>query len=352
MRNHPRILRVEAGALSLLDMEDESVTPLRDVAASTAPWERRIERLMRLNIAAAIYAKQAEEQCDIVWAASESVGIPLSFVRLHKPLVVIPHHMSSPVVAKFARATGAVNKWAGIGFISDEGREFLINYFGVNPNRLFQCESAKYLGLYDPAAAGCDGPIMSTGVVKRDYGALLAALAGLPECSAELFISSRYGDKLKKALDAPIPERVKTIGWVSEEELIRRYHRARFVAVPLEDTTHPSAGMTGVLEASALGKAVIATATGGMRTFVKDGETGILVPPYDVEAWKRAIHRLWTQPELADQMGQAGRRYMQSRFDKQAVDANINVFLDDLYKGRLSTAATGAQGAGANVTAS
>ncbi len=335
MRSHPRILRVEGGAMSLLDMEIGSSTLLYDAAADTGHWSQRLDHLLRFRVALAARAKRAEDQCDIVWAASEAVGIPLSFMRLRKPLVVTAHHMSSPPVAKLARVTGAVEKWAGIGFVSDEGQEFFINYFGVNPKRLFQCESAKYLSRYDPQAAGCDGPILSAGVAKRDYGTLITALAELPECSAELFMSSKYGDTLKSEIHVPAPQQVMIKEWVPEEELIRRIHRTHFVAVPLVDTTHTGAGITAVLEASALGKAVIATATGGMRTFVKDGETGILVPPYDIEAWRTAIHRLWSQPELAHQMGQAGRRYMQSRFDKQAVDVQIAAFLDDLYLGQL-----------------
>lgn len=334
MRSNPRILLVQGETLSMLDLENGSVTPLPGGTAATPRWWRRIEQLIRFRIPVAIHAKQAEDECDIVWAGSEAIGIPLSFLRLRKPLVVTAHHMSSPAVAKFARVTGAVDKWAGIGFVSDESRDFFINYFGVNPHRLFLCESAKYLDLYDPHAAGCDGPIVSTGVARRDYGTFIAALAGLPQCSAELFISSKYGDKLKGEVGVPIPERVKIMGWVSEEELIQHYHRAHFVVVPLEDTTHTGAGITSVLEASALGKAVIATDTGGMRTYVKDGETGILVPPYDVEAWKRAVSKLWAQPELAYQMGQAGRRYMQNRFDMQAVDAQIIAFLEELYKGQ------------------
>ena len=201
MRSHPRILRVEGGTLSLLDTETGLSTPLRDVAAGTARWWRRVEQLIRFRIVVAIHAKQAEDQCDIIWAGSEAIGIPLSFLRLHKPLVVTAHHMSSPAVAKFSRATGVVDKWAGIGFVSDESRQFFVNYFGVSPNRLFLCESAKYLGLYDLHASSCDGPIMSTGVAKRDYSTLVAALANLPECSAELFISSKFGDKLKKAVE-------------------------------------------------------------------------------------------------------------------------------------------------------
>ncbi len=331
VRTHPRVLRAEAGTLFVLDTEDKSVTPLLDLAASTPRWWRKIEELLRLDLALAVHARRAQDRCDIVWAGSEKIGIPLSFLRLRKPLVVIAHHMSSPAKARFARTTGVVDRWDGIGFISDESRQFLINYFGVDPSRLFQYETAKYLDKYDPQEAACDGPIMSVGVAKRDYVTLIRALADLPECDAELYISSKFGDTLQKQANMALPNTVKIVGWVSEEEMLRRYHHARFVAVPLEKTTHSGAGINAVLEASALGKAVVATNTGGMHTFVQDGETGILVPPGDADAWAAAIRILWTQPELADRMGRAGRRYIQARFSPALVGPKIDALLDRLY---------------------
>jgi glycosyltransferase involved in cell wall biosynthesis len=148
-----------------------------------------------------------------------------------------------------------------------------------------------------------------------------------------LYISSRHGDKLAHKMHAALPANVRVMGWVPDDELIRSYQRSRFVVVPLEDTTHSGAGINGVLEASALGKAVIGTDTGGMRTFIKDGETGILVPPYDVEALRKAICTLWTQPELCYQMGQAGRQYVARRFSPEDVKADIMAHIAALYTG-------------------
>ncbi len=331
VRTHPRVLRAEAGTLYLIDTEDKSVTPLLDLSTCTPCWWRKIEKFLRLDVSLAVHASRAQDQCDIVWAGSEKVGIPLSFLRLRKPLVVIAHHMSSPKKARFARLTRVVDRWDGIGFISDESREFFVDYFGVSLSRLFQYETSKYLDRFDPREAACDGPIMSVGVAKRDYVTLITALSILPECNAELYISSKFGDRLQKRAHVPMPNSIKIARWVSDEELLRRYHHARFVAVPLEDTTHSGAGINAVLEASALGKAVIATNTGGMRTFVKDGETGILVPPGDAGAWVDAIRLLWTQPQLANRMGEAGRRYIQARFSPAKVGSRIDSLLDRLY---------------------
>jgi glycosyltransferase involved in cell wall biosynthesis len=331
MRRHPKILRVESGSLSLLDSEDGSVTHLVDVQTRIPRFWRKIEERLRLDIFLGLQAKLAEDQCDIVWAGSEKVGIPLSFMGLQKPLVVIAHHMSSPLKAKFARVVGVVNKWDGVGFVSDESKEFFINYFGVHPDRLFQYESSKYLDKVSQTDLSYDGPIVGVGVAARDYGTLIAALTDLPGYETELFISSKFGDQLKDHIGGTLPQWISLRQWVSEDTLLNRYQRTRFVVVPLHKTTHSGAGINAILEASSFGKAVIATKTGGIPTFVRDGETGILVPPNDIKGWRIAMQRLWVDPNLAQKMGEAGRRYVESRFNPQEVNATISAFLDNLY---------------------
>jgi glycosyltransferase involved in cell wall biosynthesis len=329
-RIRPRVLKVESGALTLVDRQDGTSTRLP--LAHTAHVWQRLEAALRLEIYLAWQATQVEQEYDIVWAGSEKIAIPLSFMGLRQPLVVVAHHMSSPLKAWLARLTGIVRRWAGIGFVSDESRDFLRSYFGVRSDRLFACGSAWYLehAAALPAVAA-DGPIVSTGTAKRDYNTLIAALANLPGYETELYLSSRHGDQLRTSVEEAIPAWVRVMGWTSLESLLERYRRARFVAVPLHETTHSGAGFSTVMEAGAFSKPVIATRTGGMSTFVRDGETGILVPPYDMQAWQRALHTLWTQPALAQKMGAAARDHIAARFDPSTVRRGIGTFLDRLY---------------------
>jgi glycosyltransferase involved in cell wall biosynthesis len=62
------------------------------------------------------------------------------------------------------------------------------------------------------------------------------------------------------------------------------------------------------LEAAAAGKAIVATATGGLCDIVVDGETGLLVPPEDRVALAAALQRLAGDPELRDRLGAAAHR--------------------------------------------
>ncbi len=82
-----------------------------------------------------------------------------------------------------------------------------------------------------------------------------------------------------------------------------------------------------LLEAMAAGRPVVATKVGGVPEVVKDGITGILVPPSDPEEMSSAIMKILTNPEMADAMGEEGRKWAE-RFDIQ----NAVEKLESLYR--------------------
>lgn len=69
-----------------------------------------------------------------------------------------------------------------------------------------------------------------------------------------------------------------------------------------------------VLEAMAAGRAVVATAVGGIPELVLPGETGLLVPPSDPEALARAILALLRDRDLAEKLGSLGRERVEEEF--------------------------------------
>ena len=69
-----------------------------------------------------------------------------------------------------------------------------------------------------------------------------------------------------------------------------------------------------VLEAMAAGLPVVASAVGGVPELVREGETGMLVPPRDSAALAGAIRRLVEDPALRDRLGAAGRQRVEREF--------------------------------------
>lgn len=91
-----------------------------------------------------------------------------------------------------------------------------------------------------------------------------------------------------------------------------------------------------LLEAMVLGKPVVATKVGGIIDVVKDGETGILIPPEDVDALAKAIITLLKDRKLARKMGEAGRRRIDERFTAQTMVEKISQVYEELIEKKLT----------------
>jgi glycosyltransferase involved in cell wall biosynthesis len=72
-----------------------------------------------------------------------------------------------------------------------------------------------------------------------------------------------------------------------------------------------------LIEAMAMGRAVVATDAGGVPEIVRHGETGCLVPPGQPGRLAEAVQQLLANNELCRRFGLAGRRVVEDRFSLQ-----------------------------------
>ena len=87
-----------------------------------------------------------------------------------------------------------------------------------------------------------------------------------------------------------------------------------------------------VLEALALARPVVATAVGGIPEIIRDGETGLLVQAGDAGALAGGISRLLDDPQFAQQLGIAGRKFVGENFTLEAQSSA----LANLYREALA----------------
>lgn len=87
-----------------------------------------------------------------------------------------------------------------------------------------------------------------------------------------------------------------------------------------------------LLEAAAIGRAIITTDHPGCREAVIDGENGLLVPIKDADATADAVEKLLNDAELRRAMGRASRKIAEEEFDVKIVVKKTT----DIYAALLS----------------
>ena len=86
-----------------------------------------------------------------------------------------------------------------------------------------------------------------------------------------------------------------------------------------------------VLEAMASGRAVVASATGGIPELVRDGIDGLLVPPADVDRLSDAMAELMLNSDKAKIMGEMARRRAGDRFSVDRMVEDIERMYDSCF---------------------
>ena len=139
-------------------------------------------------------------------------------------------------------------------------------------------------------------------------------------------VEAAHGLNLVVAGDGPLRVQVPGAqGFVPHDELQRLYARSAVVACP---SRREGFGVV-CLEAMAHGRPVVATAVGGLRDLVVDGETGVVVPPRDPDALRSALERLLADRELRRRLGAAGRERARREFSWASVtDATLAAYAE------------------------
>jgi len=83
------------------------------------------------------------------------------------------------------------------------------------------------------------------------------------------------------------------------------------------------------LEAMERARPVIAASIGGLGEIVRDGVTGVLVPPGEAEPLAAAIVRVASDPALARSMGEAGRSRALARFLQSSCTDRTELLYED-----------------------
>jgi glycosyltransferase involved in cell wall biosynthesis len=176
---------------------------------------------------------------------------------------------------------------------------------------------------FQPVERDRDGPF-TVGAVSRlspEKG-----LSYLIEAFAEL--RRRHGGKVRLQIAGEGPERAQLEAQIRRlgiEESVELCGWLEYDAVPAFlagldvfclPSTYEGFGVAAV-EASACGRPVVASKVHGIPDVVRDGVTGLLVPPADAGALAAALSELVDDTGRRRAMGDAGRNYVAAHYDWQ-----------------------------------
>lgn len=164
--------------------------------------------------------------------------------------------------------------------------------------------------------------IFSGGKSGRDYWTLIAAV-GQTKLSSVLVTGENGVEGIT------VPPNVRIIEGIPISTFRNLMAGAKFVVIPLK-SIHSPEGQTVLVEAMAMGKAVIATKAAGTVDYIIDGETGLFVEAGNIDNLKAKIIYLEQDPSEMERLGKNAMKYAEEMFSEQAFAKRFTALLDEM----------------------
>lgn len=305
---------------------------------------RLLHRVAGTGPLLAAYVVRYRRDYDVVLTDGEQAGLPLAFAtrlfgRGECAHAMIVHILSVPKkerLVKWARLAGRIDRYI---VYCERQAEYVRDELGVDADRVVVSTFMVDTAFFSPhdAPARTRALISSAGLERRDYPTLLTAVDGL-DVDVVIAAASPWSKQPDSSAGRELPANV-TVRRLDLFELRDLFASSSFVVMPLVDVDF-QAGITTILEAMAMGLAVVCTRTAGQTDTIVDDETGVYVEPGDPSSLRSAIERLLADPEEARRLGANARRWVVANADvDRYVDALARV-VDELASERARVASS------------
>jgi glycosyltransferase involved in cell wall biosynthesis len=152
-------------------------------------------------------------------------------------------------------------------------------------------------------------------------------LAAVPQAHFVIVGSGELEERLRRqAQQAGVAHRVHLVGW--QEEVVSCYEAFDVFVLPSLWEGCPYT----LLEAMGCERAVVATRVAGCSDIVREGETGLLVPPAQPEALAEALITLGQDPSRRREMGKRGREWVERRYSLERFITKLETLYEELYR--------------------
>jgi glycosyltransferase involved in cell wall biosynthesis len=304
---------------------------------------RLLGRLGGPNLVLAWACFLLRHQYRVIFSDGEQVGIPLATLlklfgsSLRPRHLMIGHLLSVGKKMLFFDRLRVQSAIDNIFVYSTWQKRFIEERWGLPPERVIFTPFMVDAQFFAPERAepspvpaemaGADWPVLSSaGLELRDYPTLITAVRGLP-VRVILAAASPWSRREDSTQGQAIPENV-LVRRFSQRELRDIYAASAIVVMPLFENNF-QAGVTAILEAMAMARPVICSRTAGQIDVVVEGVTGLYVSPGDPRALREAIEYLLANPEIARQMGEAGRRRIEEEMSLERYVARLSHYVQE-----------------------
>jgi glycosyltransferase involved in cell wall biosynthesis len=354
--------------LVLRDALDATI--LNPSSVEGQPLARALARALGMPVALAWLAFTRRAAYDVLLTDGEHIGIPLALLlklaRATTPMLTLGHRITPFKKQVFFRWLKIQTHMAKIVLHASYQQELAVERLGIAPDRLAVVPYQVDTEFWRPLPVAEERMICSAGLEFRDYPTLFRAVQNV-DVKVVIGAASHWSRRRNTARDLAIPANVE-VGAFDYQALRDLYARAAFVVVPLDDVDF-QAGITTILEAMAMGKAVVVSHTPGQTDVVVDrrerprgrasGPTptallqrvaheagitispnGFYVPTGDATTLRQAILYLLDHPEERASLGAAGRQAVERLMNVDHFAARLKRLVEQ-SSGRVAASAAG-----------
>ncbi|TCV54097.1 glycosyltransferase family 4 protein [Agrobacterium tumefaciens] len=234
----------------------------------------------------------------------------------------------------FARLVAVNSEETGRAFIEAGGEadKVRIVYNGFDPARAKVYEPGKAARLRAELGLGPQPLVGLFGRLSEWKGqhVFLEAIAAMEGVQAVIVGGALFG---QEAYEARIREQASRLGLDDRVRFLGFRSDVPELMAAMDAVAHTSivAEPFGrvVVEAMMCGRPVVATRGGGVSEIIRDGETGLLVPPGEPSALAAALGRVLSDPALAERLAQKGREDVSQRFSLEETCRSVSALLEE-----------------------
>jgi len=272
-------------------------------------------------------------QCDVVYSPCQTQTWLLSYLRaiglVRKPIVSIGHHPF--VKGRFPKLRIPFLRWSFAGtdaypalseYVANEIRSLCKS---TRTKPLFWGPDMRYYA-YKPSLGNY---VVVSGRTGRDYLTFGKAANQTNVPSKIICLKRDYKDEFTSfGNNVEVVCHDKSIDY---HEMCEIYQNARIIAIPFVHT-HNLCGLTSLTDALAMGKPVIMTKTEFIDLDIEKEGIGIWVESGDEEGWRNAIEKIYSDENLAQQMGLKARKLAESRLNYNEFSCDVIELLEKVVQ--------------------